>query len=178
MATRSRSSRARMATAPGWERNSRCTTPAEPRSTCSLTRSNTAPWCTVRLWDTGRSPGWSQMGAGSVMGHRFDLEQPRLALPVQGGTGQSDEQRVTAGGAGLEFRVGLGGDVVRVLLAVQFHEPHQGGVRGPAADPQPGPGQLVAVGVVHLVPVPVPFPDPLAAIDLRDDRVRFQDGLV
>src|SRR5699024_12724662 len=112
MATRSRSSRASMATAPGWERNSRCTTPAEPRSTCSLTRTNTAPWCIVWLCRTGRSPGRTQMGAGSVMGDRFDLEQPRLALPIQGGTDQYDEQRVTARGPGIEVRVGVGGDVV------------------------------------------------------------------
>src|SRR5690606_8031290 len=126
------------ATAPGCRTNSRVTVPPSPRSTSSVTRSNTLPACStpadvVGSWaDSSRS----RSVIGALVCRRRHLEQARLPLTIQRRPHEPLEQRVGPGRTRLELRVRLRGHVVRVLLAVELHELHERGVGRTAGDLQ------------------------------------------
>ena len=86
------------------------------------------------------------------------------------------EQRVGVRRARLELRMGLGGDEVRMSLAVEFHELRQTAVRRGAADPQTYLLEAISVGVVDLVAVPVTLGDRRRAIELGHQGILGELG--
>ena len=81
-------------------------------------------------------------GSGEALG-RFITRDDMFPTPVRGvdlpTTIQScahkrGEQRVGSGGTGAELRMGLGGNVIWVLAAVELNELSEATVRGGSAD--------------------------------------------
>src|SRR6478752_6584253 len=81
------------------------------------------------------------------------LEQTAGLLAVEGCPHETAEQRVGVVRTRPQLGVGLGADVERVLVARQLDELDQVTVGRRAREPQAGIGDMLAVGVVHLVAV-------------------------